>query len=64
MLEIDNSGKIFIVGDLNGHIGNDGRGYERIYRGHGHERKMSLVIGYQILRRRLISQYMSHKGGV
>lgn len=46
MLEIDNSGKIFIVGDLNGHIGNDGRGYERIYRGHGHERKMSLVIGY------------------
>lgn len=40
MQEIDSSKKIFIEGDLNGHIGKYGGGYERMHKGHGYERKM------------------------
>ena len=39
--EIPTSEKIFLGGDLNGHVGKDNRGYERVHGGQGFGERMS-----------------------
>lgn len=48
MQEIDRGVKIFVGRDLDGHIGKDGRGYERVHRGHGYGENNEAALGYWI----------------
>lgn len=49
MQEIDRGERIFVGRDLDGHIGKDGRGYERVHSGHGYGENKETALGYWML---------------